>query len=600
MARYSVDIQANLIGFEKLANAEQQIKQLQNLSKNGINLKFNINDFKNVTTQFQNIGKQASVSFGKGFNINSNLVQVGDFTKIKSEIIKHTNDIQKEIQQHLKSQGLKIDIFNQDINSDSINKWSNEYVKKEQKAFEKIEKETQKQQAYINKIREKTNSGLFEYRSSKNNSFLEKYSGQDSTALSKARSQIAEIEQLQSKLKSGSLSGADTISTYERLEKVLGKLSHSMKQVGIETSKTLDPKIADTSANKVKAYYEANTRAISKYGNELKEIEERYRRVKTVEDKLNIDRDYKNLQSKISSEGLTGKSAFHEFKRAFKSIAEFTSIYGTLQNVMYEVPRQMINAVMDVNKAQIELMKVSDAPDLELNRYWNEAAESAKKYGATISDVIKSTADWSRLGYNLDDAKKLSDVTTLLTKVGDNMTQESASQGLISTLKGFDLTADKAQSIVDKVNEVANTEPIDTAGLFAGLERSASSLSTANNSLEQSIALITAGNTIVQDPNKVGTGFKTISMRIRGAKTDLEEAGLETEGMAKSTAKLRDELISLSGVDIMLDDKTFKSTYDIMDELSKKWKEINDIDKANIIELIAGRQNLPVYIEICA
>ena len=43
-------------------------------------------------------------------------------------------------------------------------------------------------------------------------------------------------------------------------------------------------------------------------------------------------------------------------------------------------------------------------------------------------------------------------------------------------------------------------------------------------------------------------------MRIRGAKTQLEEAGLETDGMAESTAKLREEIMALSGVDIMIND----------------------------------------------
>ena len=45
-----------------------------------------------------------------------------------------------------------------------------------------------------------------------------------------------------------------------------------------------------------------------------------------------------------------------------------------------------------------------------------------------------------------------------------------------------------------------------------------------------------------------------MSMRIRGAKTQLEEAGLETDGMAESTAKLREEIMALSGVDIMIND----------------------------------------------
>ena len=57
-----------------------------------------------------------------------------------------------------------------------------------------------------------------------------------------------------------------------------------------------------------------------------------------------------------------------------------------------------------------------------------------------------------------------------------------------------------------------------------------------------------------QDPTVVGTALKTISMRIRGAKTEMEEAGIETEGMAESTAKLQAEIKALSGVDIMLDD----------------------------------------------
>ncbi len=80
-------------------------------------------------------------------------------------------------------------------------------------------------------------------------------------------------------------------------------------------------------------------------------------------------------------------------------------------------------------------------------------------------------------------------------------------------------------------------------------------------------------------------------MRIRGAKSDLEEAGLETDGMAESTSTLRKELLALSGVDIMVDENTFKSTYDIMDELSNKWKDLSDIQRASVTELIAGKRS---------
>lgn len=80
-------------------------------------------------------------------------------------------------------------------------------------------------------------------------------------------------------------------------------------------------------------------------------------------------------------------------------------------------------------------------------------------------------------------------------------------------------------------------------------------------------------------------------MRIRGAKTELEEAGLETDGMVESTAKLRQEILALSGVDIMENSNEFKSTYKIMDELSVKWKDLTDIQQAKC---------LPVYTEMCS
>ena len=79
-------------------------------------------------------------------------------------------------------------------------------------------------------------------------------------------------------------------------------------------------------------------------------------------------------------------------------------------------------------------------------------------------------------------------------------------------------------------------------------------------------------------------------MRIRGAKTELEEAGLETDGMVESTAKLRSEILALTGVDIMDGANEFKSTYKIMDELAVKWKDLTDIQQATVTELIAGKR----------
>lgn len=150
------------------------------------------------------------------------------------------------------------------------------------------------------------------------------------------------------------------------------------------------------------------------------------------------------------------------------------------------------------------------------------------------------------------------------------------------------------------VTKSSNNFSISSGGIGEALKRSASSLATANNTLDESIALITAANTVVQDPEKVGNAIKTISMRIRNASADLEEAGESTDGMVETVAELREEILALSGVDIMLaDGQTFKSTYAILEELSEKWQDLSDISQAAIVELMAGRLFARTHRNVC-
>ena len=72
-----------------------------------------------------------------------------------------------------------------------------------------------------------------------------------------------------------------------------------------------------------------------------------------------------------------------------------------------------------------------------------------------------------------------------------------------------------------------------------------------------------------------------MSMRLRGSKSELEAAGLDVEGMASSTSKLREEMMALTGVDIMIDNDTFKSSYDILMGIGEVWDQLTDVSQAN-------------------
>jgi len=131
-----------------------------------------------------------------------------------------------------------------------------------------------------------------------------------------------------------------------------------------------------------------------------------------------------------------------------------------------------------------------------------------------------------------------------------------------------------------------NNFAISSSGIGESMQRSASSLVAANNTLSEAIALTTSANEIVQNPESVGVALKTMSARIRGAKSELEEEG---EEMTMTVSKLREEIKSISGIDVMIDEHSFKSTYDILNELSKVWKDLNDTDQARIAEMLGGK-----------
>ena len=84
--------------------------------------------------------------------------------------------------------------------------------------------------------------------------------------------------------------------------------------------------------------------------------------------------------------------------------------------------------------------------------------------------------------------------------------------------------------------------------------------------------------------------MKTLSMYIRAAKVEAEEAGIETEGMANSVSELRTQILDLTRnrVDIMESDDDFKSTYQIVKELAAVWKTLKETEQVAITELIGG------------
>lgn len=305
---------------------------------------------------------------------------------------------------------------------------------------------------------------------------------------------------------------------------------------------------------------------------------------------------FANLDAEITQAGQKGNTFAGMLSAAWQKFGGWMLVTKSLTTAWRTMVR-MVDSVRDLDAAMTELKKVTDETSATYARFFDEATVRAKALGATLTDTITATADFARLGYSIGEAAELADAALVYKNVGDGIEDVTeASESVISTMKAFGIEAKNAMSIVDKFNEVGNNFAISSQGVGEALRRSASALAAGNNSLDESIALVTAANSVVQDPDVVGTTMKTLSMYLRAAKTEAEEAGESTDGMANSVSKLRSEILSLTSgrVDIMLDNDTLKSTYQIMKELAAVWDDLTDITRANILEKVAGKRNANV------
>ena len=301
------------------------------------------------------------------------------------------------------------------------------------------------------------------------------------------------------------------------------------------------------------------------------------------------------LKAKVQELGLEGKTVGQVFSDLFGQHFSTAIAMGALHLLQGSL-QQIYQNVVDIDTAMTELKKVTNETDSTYQSFLTEAGTRAKNIGTDVSSIVNATADYARLGYSLSDATKLADVSAIYYNVGDDLDSfDKATENIVGTMKAFNIQANDAISLVDKLNNVSNNYAVSSGDLGDILQRSASAMEAAGNTIDQTIALGTAMNSVVQNAETTGSTLKVLALRIRGATTELEQMGEETDTVATSTSKLRADIMGLTnvdgkgGFDILTKSGDFKSTYDIIQGIAKVYSKMSDVDQAALLELLAGK-----------
>ena len=318
--------------------------------------------------------------------------------------------------------------------------------------------------------------------------------------------------------------------------------------------------------------------------------------------------DTASLQNQLAQAGVKGGSVgkagqvggeayANSFTRALKERFKYSIanalIYGT-QNAV----KDMVNNVRELDKAQTELRKVTDLGGKSLEKYTNRAYKMSGAVAKTGTEIIQAATEFSKQGFGTEDALKLSKIASEFQNIADTeIDAATAAKFINSQIKAFGNTdgfkqltsdAEKAEKVIDAVNEVANNFGVGTNDLQMALTKTGAALKGYGNSYSETIGLITAGTEMLPNQaSKVARGWRTIGANV--LKLAQSEETLEAAN-GKVNISLRDSQGNM------------KSTFDILQDLhtgidgqSVAWKDLSQEEQSAISLMLAGKTQTEVF-----
>jgi len=394
----------------------------------------------------------------------------------------------------------------------------------------------------------------------------------------------------------------NTAANQQALINAEKELDTQIKQV-TNSVRTMNAQLAKDSTisslhNRIQEFYDKNSAAHSKWGVDLKRMlaETASGAKLTHEQVRRLSAEFNNVSIAARQAGRLGKSFTQTLREGMRSFSYWTSstflVMKTIQSI-----KKAVSTVKKLDTALVDLKKTTTMTASQLEEFYYDANDVAKQMGVTTNEIITQASAWSRLGYSsADAATKMAKYSSMFASISPGMDVDTATNGLVSIMKAFDIGNDNPDEVLDgimsKINVIGNTAATSNKEIVNMLAKSSSAMREANNTLEQTIALETAAVEITRDDDSVGTAYKTVSMRIRGYDEETEAYTNNVEELSGKIADLTKTASTPEGISLFTDDaKTeYKSTYQLLKEISEIYSQLTDKEQARLLEALAGKR----------
>lgn len=429
--------------------------------------------------------------------------------------------------------------------------------------------------------------------------------GATTTGLSELRSNIealkTDYQGLAEQIHQVMASDTSDENKAQQLANLKAKVEELAKQyqvLGNEVKKAESPQFA-VDQTKVEGLSDSLKKLENDYSRVIAKNPELAQRIEEFKAKLATadGRQLKPLSAELTAIGKQCRAASSEagnfgqiFRSSFGSVGGIIAMYASTTRIFMKVVqgiKSMINNVRELDTSLVELQKVTNLSGKELETFTQNAFDMGNRLGRTGKDVTDAVTTFSRAGYDLQESMDLSEAALVMTNIGADIdSTETAASHMISILKAYGVEASEAMSIIDKLYNVSNLEPIDFGNITSGLVTVGGTLSQTGTSIEQSIAMITGGFATMRDTSKVANGLIMISQRLRGVSED----GEAIDGLVP---KLK-ELFGTVGISLENENGELRSTYEVLNDLAGVWDSISSKQKQLFGEKVAGNRQVKI------
>lgn len=191
--------------------------------------------------------------------------------------------------------------------------------------------------------------------------------------------------------------------------------------------------------------------------------------------------------------------------------------------------------------------------------------------------------------------------STKLSKLG-MISASEATTALTSSLKAFNLAAEDAIKVVDKLTKVDAQAAVSAGGIATALQKSATSAKLAGMSMDELIGSVSViGEVTQQSMDTVGHAMKSILARYGNVKASVfTQMGLNDDGETTENINDIEKVLSKLGIRMRSSSTELRDITDVLDEVNEKWDTYDTVTKNALATAFGGtrmRENFLVLME---